>query len=267
MEGTAGAHVTGASARSAASVRAALADDAAWAAYRWVYRPMLFLQLALYARAMVLFLWSPSFALVGGAADPQLHQNHIGNYSILRTQPHPALLAVHLTMALSWVGAVLFQKWTVGRMASSLGVGGAAYVRARRVHVVVGTALCTLALAGCVAGPLIAFQSHGHPPMRTFLLLLPLWFLPAITTVWVTARRRTIALRDHAAWANTAFLAPAVASLWAEALIYVCGRHTPLGPRIGELTGTGLAWALILEVVVVHVWRARRLAIEAVRAG
>jgi hypothetical protein len=257
--------------RGVASLRAALVDDAASAAYRWVYRPMLALQLALYAKAMVLFLWRPSFELVGGAADPQLHQNHLGNYSILNGQPHPALLAVHLTMALSWVGAVLFQKRTVAQMATALGSGrGAAldpraYARARMRHAVVGTALVVLALAGCIAGPVIAFQSHGHPPMRIFLMLLPLYFLPAVTTVWATARRKSRPIRDHGAWANTAFLAPAVASLWAEALIYLCGRHTPLGPRVGELTGTGLAWALILAIVVIPTWLARRRAIAAGR--
>jgi hypothetical protein len=252
--------------RSIAAMKAALVDDATWSAYRWIYRPMLVLQLALYAKAVVLFALSPVFAVVGGVVDPWLHENHLGNYSILASQPRPAALGVHLLMAFGWVGAVLFQKWSVTRMATTLGVSGRDYARFRRVHVVVGSALCVLALAGCVAGPLIAFESHGHPPMRVFLLLLPLWFLPSITTVWVTARRRSFSLRDHAVWANTAFLGPAVASLWAEALIYLCGRHTPLGPRLGELTGTGLAWALILALLVIPVWRARRRARSALEA-
>lgn len=259
--------------RAIPALRAALFDDASLLAYRWIYRPLLALQLALYVRGVVLYLAQPSFAQMGGAADPRLHQNHIGNYSIMRSQPDPALLAVHLGMATFWIAAVLFQKHSVGMMATALAAGpdGKAsdprgYGRVRRVHAVLGTVLCAVAIAGCIAGPLIAWQSHGHPPMRTFLLLLPLFFLPAVTTVWVTGRRRASSIRDHQTWANTAFLAPAVASLWAEALIYFCGRHTPLGPRLGELVGTGCAWGLILALVVIPAWRARAAAARTERA-
>jgi hypothetical protein len=252
------------------SLRATLLEDATSSAYRWVYRPMLLLQLALYVRAVVGYLTAPAFAVVGGAADPQLHENHLGNYSILDGQPHPALLGVHLFMALGWVAAVLFQKQAVAGMSAALEAaaadGSPARARFRRHrlrHAVMGTAICLVALAGCVAGPVIAWQSHGHPPMRTFLLTLPLYFLPAVTTVWITGRRGARAIRQHQLWANIAFLAPAVASLWAEAMIYVCGRLTPLGPRKGELVGTGIAWALILATIVIPAVRRRRAVMAA----
>jgi len=64
-----------------------------------------------------------------------------------------------------------------------------------------------------------------------------------MATCWIAAR------------ANVAFLGPAVASLWAEAPIFFFRRETPLGPRAGELAGTGLAWALVLLVVVLPTLR------------
>jgi hypothetical protein len=254
------------------SLRATLLEDASSTAYRWIYRPMLLLQLALYLRAVAGYLTGPAFAVVGGSADPQLHQNHLGNYSILNGQPHPALLAVHLFMALGWVAAVLFQKHAVASMSAALEANQAPgrpdsrrFRRHRRRHAIVGTIICLVALAGCLAGPLIAWRSHGHPPMRTFLLLLPLYFLPAVTTVWMSGRRGARSIRQHQLWANIAFLAPAGASLWAEVMIYVCGRLTPLGPRTGELVGTGFAWAAILVTVVVPAVRRRRAVLATAR--
>lgn len=257
-----------AGARSIPLLRKALFDDASSFAYRWVFRPLLVVQLLLYCRGVVAYLTRPTFDVVGGPADPQLHENHIGNLSILNSQPNPVLLAVHLGMATFWIAAVLFQKQSVGRMAAALGPDGKVadprrYARVRRFHATLGTLLCVVALAGCIAGPLIAWHSHGHAPMRAFLLFLPLYFLPAITTVWITARRRAFSIRTHQTWANTAFLAPAIASLWAEGLIYFCGRLTPLGPRLGELVGTGSAWMLILALVVIPAWRARGRALAA----
>ena len=93
-----------------------------------------------------------------------------------------------------------------------------------------------VAIAGCLAGPAIAWQSHGHPAMQAFLLSLPLYFLPAIVGVWVTGRRGRLA--DHRFLATAAFVGPAVSSFWAEGLIYVCQRYA-LGPYTGELVGTG----------------------------
>jgi hypothetical protein len=255
------------------SLRATLLEDAASRVYRWVYRPMLILQVALYIRALVGYLTGPAFALVAEASDPQLHENHLGNYSILNGQPHPALLGLHLMMALGWVAAVLFQKQAVASMSAALeGEGmdgrpdGKRYARHRRAHAILGTIICVVAFAGCIAGPLIAWQSQGNPPMRFLLLALPLYFLPMITMVWVTGRQGGRAIRHHQLWANIAFLAPAVSSLWAELLIYVCGRLTPLGPRMGELVGTVLASLLILVVVVVPALRRRRTVLTAAGA-
>jgi hypothetical protein len=260
------AHAAESAARPPAqSLRAALLDDATSSVFRWFYRPLLVVQLGLYVRGIALYALDPAFAVVGGEFDPQLHENHIGNYSILNGQPNRYLLGVHMGMALFWIAAVLFQKHAVRSMSSALegAASGlpdsAGYRRHRIAHAVVGTLLCAVAFAGCIAGPLIAWQSHGHPPMRTFLLCLPLFFLPAITTVWVTGRRGARAVQRHRKWANTAFVAPAIASLWAEAMIYAFGRLSALGPRRGELVGTSLAWMLVLAVVVIPTWR-RRLA-------
>ena len=185
-----------ASARTANDLRAALIDDATSSAYRWIFRPLLFLQLALYLNGIREYLSNPGFESAGVPGDPMLTENHIGNYSIIASQPNPWLLAIHLGMAAFWIAAVLFQKHSVAQMAGAFALGPdgrpanpALYRRARQIHAVLGSLLCVVALAGTIAGPIIAYRSHGHPPMRVFLLLLPLYFLPAITTVWVTARR------------------------------------------------------------------------------
>ncbi len=250
------------------SLPAALAADSDSRAYRFVYRPLLLLQLALYVRGLFLFARTPTFEHVGGASDPVLFENHIGNLSHMASQPNRVLLTIHFVMATYWVGGVLAQKHLVSRMAGALGAldvqagraarDPAAYKRYRQTHAVLGSSMCAIALVGCVAGPVIAWQSHGHPAMRTFLLALPFYFLPAIFHVWRTARQKRH--RDHQLWANLAFLAPAVASLWAEALIYTCGRHTSLGTRLGELVGVAIAYTLTLVLLVLPFMLERRRA-------
>lgn len=239
------------------TVAEVLSEDAADRAWNRVFLPTLVAQFLLYLVAAGRFARDPGYSALAGASAPELHENHLGNIAIVLAQPDRALLAVHLGMAVFWVGGVLGQKALLRAMSASLADrDGPSYRRARNVHAVLGTALVAVALAGCVAGPIIAWQSHGHPAMKAFLLALPLYFLPAITMVWVSARRRRLA--DHRFWATAAFVGPAVASLWAEALIYVCGRHTPLGPWTGELVGTGSAFALSAWFVVRPAIVARR---------
>ncbi len=237
-----------------------LALDAGHGTYRWVYRPMLVLQFLLYLRGLSLFIADPAFEQVGGARDPVLHENHIGNLTHMASQPNVVLLGIHLGMAVFWIGGLLVQKHLVARMAGAVAGSAtrdpAAYKRYRRAHALLGTAMCSVALAGCIAGPTIAYQSHGHPAMRTFLLLLPAFFIPSILQAWFTARAHRHG--DHRFWANLAFLAPAVASLWAEALIYACGRHTHLGTRLGELVGVGIAYVMALALIALPLMRARR---------
>lgn len=240
----------------------ALARDLDDAHYRTLLRPMLCVQLALYVVATLRLIAAPTYAALAGASDPLLHENHLGNIAIVHSQPRAWLLAIHMGMALVWVAGILTQKHLVARMARALaGRRGDAYALARRLHALLGSAMILAALAGCLAGPAMAWQAHGHLAMQLFLLALPCFFLPAIAMTWISARRR--AWHQHRFWATVAFVGPGVSSLWAEALIYACGRLTPLGPYLGELVGTGSAFVLGALVIVVPAWRMRRAGLAA----
>ena len=252
----------------------ALAEEYSSWAWKWVFRPFVLLQFALYVAATWRFYgrWSAGSGIYrhSGASDPDLHVNHLGNYAIVDVEPNHLLLGIHMGMAVIWVGGLLVQKTVLRRMAEAIDATGegrtknsAAYRRYRRVHAVLGTTMCVAGLLGCVAGPIVAWQSHAHAPMQVFLLLLPLYFLPAIATTWITARRKRF--HDHQMWADLAFLGPAVASLWAEALIYYFGRGTPLGPRIGELTGVSVAWVVSFALLVLPAYLRRRRAARSSR--
>jgi hypothetical protein len=231
----------------------ALERDCADPLYTKVFRPMLILQLGLYVVATLRLVAEPAYAALEGASDALLRENHLGNIAIMQSQPRAWLLAIHMGMAVFWIAGVLTQKHLVRRMALALArrQGDASRI-ARQLHARLGIAMILVAVAGCLAGPMIAWQSHGHAEMRAFLLALPLFFLPAISMVWITVRRR--AWHAHRFWATTAFVGPALASLWAEALIYVLGRHTALGPYAGELVGTSAAFVLAAIVVVRPAW-------------
>ena len=47
----------------------------------------------------------------------------------------------------------------------------------RRRHIVLGFAMVLIAIAGCIAGPILAWLHHAHPAMQAFLLSLPFYFL------------------------------------------------------------------------------------------
>src|SRR3569623_290409 len=248
---------------------AALRDDAADPVYRWLWRPMLVLQLANLVRVFINFSRNRSYQAMVGAADATLHQNHVGNVIALKAQPNPWLLTVHLGMALTWVAGTLVQKGLVARAArANPSVGprdGGAAANVIRIHRVMGWILSIVGMTGIIAGFLIAFFSHGHEAMRRFLLTQPLFFLPPMVMVLVSARKRGGSIRTHRFWAQTAYLGPALATLWTEILINLFGRVPSIGPRGGDLLGSELAAVLGAALVIVPAWLARRrgLALDA----
>jgi hypothetical protein len=253
--------------RKRAQVARALSDDAGSWLYRWVWRPMLAIQFLNYLHAAYRFVKDPVYSSAGVAADPMLRENHIGNWVALKSQPDFFLLSVHLSMAVVWIGAMMLQKQLVALMAGALASPGQGrdYARYRRVHAAVGWTLVSLGVVGIVIGPIITVMNHGNEPMKQFLVGQPLFFLPLMTMVVVSARRRDWSVRTHRFWAETAFLGPALSALWAEAMIYVFGRLTPIGPRWGELVASALAAVLGVVFVVVPAWieRSRGLAADA----
>jgi hypothetical protein len=207
---------------------------------------------------------------VGGTADPLMHENHLGNLVALKSQPNLLLLSVHLAMAVAYIGATMLQKALVARMSGALedpARDPAAFARYRRIHATVGWSLCLLGLVGIAIAPVITLLNHGNPAMVMFLVGQPLFFLPLITMVLVSARRRDRSIRTHRFWAETAFLGPALASLWAEGLIYVIGRMTPIGPRIGEVAASAFAAAASVVLVVWPAWLARKRGLAADARG
>jgi len=225
---------------------------------------MLALQLANLVRVWINFVRHHAYRPVGTAADLALHQNHVGNVIALKAQPNPWLLLVHLGMAVVWVVGTMLQKALVARAAGTRPAAGG--IRAGdplRIHAWVGRILFTIGVAGILAGFVIAFVSHGNEPMRRFLLTQPLFFLPPMIMVVVSARKRTWSIRTHRFWAHTAFLGPGLATLWTEILINIFGRVRSIGPRGGDLLGSELAALLGVVFVIVPAWVARRRGIAA----
>jgi hypothetical protein len=251
--------------RTRANLARALAEDASAPLYKWVWRPMLALQFLNYVRVVVNLIRQPQYQAVGGAGDPALHANHIGNLIVLKAQPNVWLLSVHMAMALCWIGATLAQKHFVARMAAALGTAGqgAAFARQRRFHVLSGWTLTVLGMVGIVIGPVLALLNTGNEPMQRFLLTQPIFFLPLMAMVLISARNRRWSIRTHRFWAETAYLGPAVASLWAEAMIHVFGQLPQIGPRRGDLLASQIAGVLSVALVIVPAWIARRRGLRA----
>jgi hypothetical protein len=243
----------------------ALVEDASAPIYRWIWRPMLALQFVNYLRVVVNLSREPRYAQVGGAADPALHANHIGNLIVLKAQPNIWLLSVHMAMALLWIGATMWQKHFVAKMAGALATPGRgpAFARYRRVHARMGWSLSVLGIVGILIGPVLALLNHGNQPMRRFLLTQPLFFLPLMAMVLISARNRRWSIRTHKFWAETAYLGPALASLWAEAMIYAFGQLPQIGPRKGDLLASQIAAVLSVFLVVLPAWIARRRGLAA----
>jgi hypothetical protein len=245
--------------RTLEDVRGALTDDARSKVYRFVWLPLLALQLVLYTRVLVRFVADPAYA--GAATDrfPLLHRNHLGNFVSIRSQPDVALLGIHLAMAWSWIAVCLVQKQLVARMASAVSANDEArFLRWRSIHAAVGTFMVAIGIVGILIGPVFVVANHGNPAMQRFLIGQPLFFVPAIVMVMVTARRKSRSIRHHLFWADTAFLGPAVASIWTEAGIHALGGIPAVGPDVAEVLASAVGGGLGALAVVLPAWLARR---------
>jgi hypothetical protein len=251
--------------RSPRSLRAALVEDASSKVYRYVWLPLLAVQLVLYTRVAARFFAHPVYRMVPTAEYPLLRENHIGNLVSLRSQPSPVLLGIHVIMAWAWIFVTLLQKELVARMARALGEREqlAAFARYRAIHAAAGTVMVALGLAGVLVAPVIVLLDHGNPPMARFLLGQPLFFVPAMIMVALTARDARRSIRWHRFWADVAFLGPAIASVWTEAAIYVLGRMTPVGPDRGEFWSSAVGGALGALAVIVPGWISLRRGLAA----
>ncbi|MFO0756008.1 MAG: hypothetical protein U0359_05935 [Byssovorax sp.] len=256
------------------ALRAALTEDASSKIYRYLWTPLLLVQLALYTRVVIRFVSAPVYRAVPSADYPLLHENHIGNLVSIRSQPSLVLLGIHVAMAWSWIFVVLLQKHLVSRMSRALSTpdapdapdaphARAPFSRYRTAHAIAGTLMVLLGLAGVLVAPIIALADHGNPPMARFLLGQPLFFVPAIVMVAVTARDKNRSIRHHRFWSDVAFLGPAIASVWTEAGIYVLGRLTPVGPNQGELWASVVGGALGALAVVIPGWISLRKGLAA----
>src|SRR5207249_1669230 len=149
----------------------ALRQDADGPVYRWIWRPLLWVQLVLYTRMVARYVLEPMYAHVATAEFPLLRVNHLGNFVSLRSEPFQPFMVVHVAMAWGWIGGCLLQKHLVSRMAQALAdpanpAHEATFRRRRNVHACVGTSLCVLALAGVMVAPVITLANHGNPPMK-----------------------------------------------------------------------------------------------------
>ena len=236
------------------SIRATLREDASNRVYLLLWMPLLLVQLVLYCLMLWRFFESPEYAPVPDPEHPLLKENHIQNLVSLKSQPELWLLGTHVAMAWLWIAGTLGQKALVSRMAR----GGKAFVNARRLHVILGWSLCSLAFVGIIIGTWLAYDLHGSEQMRWFLVAQPLFFLPAIGAVVLTAKRRAWSIRHHRFWAETTFLGPGLASLWTEVGIHVGQRMTSFGIHEAEFWASAAGGAIGFAVVVIPAWIALR---------
>ncbi len=188
---------------------------------------------------------------------PNLRCNHLGNYSIMRESPNWYLLVTHIIMALIWVIGWLVQITIVERMGHALEKSEfKKYQNQKIFHRLIGRIIIIINVIGCCAGPIIAFLSHDHAPMRFFLMvILPLTFLPAFVKVWLTGKNSDMkSIVEHRFWTTAAIFGPVISSLWAPPLIWVFGHLTPIGPWAGELIGTLTGSILMILFVVIPAW-------------
>ena len=247
--------------RSLSRLREDLQPDPFHWAYRYLWVPLLLLQSGLYSRVVWRFWAAPVYASVPTETYPLLHQNHIGNLVSLERQPDLRLLGIHVAMAWSWIVFTLIQKRLGLAMGAALrGDNTMKFDRIRRFHRMGGWFMGILGLVGIGVTPIFTFLDHGNPAMKLFLLGQPLFFLPAIAMTLWTARDRRRPIWDHRFWAETAFVGPAVASVWTEGAIYVTGRMTEMGPNAGEVWSSAVGGTLGALVVVGPAWVARRRA-------
>jgi hypothetical protein len=226
-----------------------LEEDASSFVGNYIHLPHMAILICFYVRALFKLLMDPQYIGIAVKSENEMYENHLGNYAILKKAPETWMVASHMIMALFWVTGTLVQKLLVRGMAKNLSIY-------RKIHIIMGISMCGVGIFGCSVGGFIAFRDHKHQPMRWFLMLLPCSFLPTIIMTWVSARKRNVI--NHRFWATSAFVGPCLSSLWAEELIYRLGRQTFLGPRGGELWGTGIATALHLLVVIYPAWLVSR---------
>jgi hypothetical protein len=227
--------------------------------YLYVWRVLLWIQLVLYTIAVGRFIVEPAYRKIAHPDYPHLYENHIGNYVSLTTPLNVPLMTVHVAMAWWWIAAVLLQKFLVKRMSIALaGPRDTSWLRYREAHMLIGWSHIVLGLLGVLVAPLLSFWHHGNPGQKWFLLGQPLIFVPAIAMTLWTARRRDGSIWDHRFWAETAFLGPAVASLWTEVAIHFLGRIESIGPHRAELGSSIVGGLLGFAVVVIPAAIARR---------
>lgn len=239
----------------------ALVHDANDNSYKYIIRPMLCIQLLVYLRAVWRYIQEPTYAfLLEGTESVLLHENHLGQVAILTKQPNLAVLTMHLLMATSWIGGTLMQKHTVSQMArffvGEKGCDRKMYKMNRKIHSVLGIAMVLFVFAASISGGIMAYQSHGHPAMRNFLMVMAFWFAASTTMVPLMAWRKD--WHQHRFWATATIVLPAIASLWTETLIYSCRRFTPLGMWKSELVGTIVGAVIGAILIVVPAWIAMK---------
>lgn len=232
--------------------RRVLQDDANSYMSNWFHLPQIVLLGFFYIRALFRLFLVPEYNSTFANNGEILYENHLGNYATLKQSPATWMVVSHMLMAIIWVFGTLTQKLLVWGMAKP-------DRRARyysRIHSILGTTMCAIAVFGCIIGSVISYFDHKHLPMKWFFLTLPFTFVPAIIMTWISARNRNFI--NHRFWATTAFIGPCISGLWAEELIYRFGRQTSIGPWKGELLGTGIAITINLCGVALPAWFVRQ---------
>lgn len=249
--------------RTIAQIAPTVTDDASSMVYRWVWSPMLALQLLHYSYVGGLVWLEPRYRLLGGLIDPLMYEDHIGLRMHLDSQPHPAILGVHMLMAWAWPGVVLAQRQLAAMMSRAISsVDEDAFQRARTLHQWIGRAMGLLGFVGIAVTPVLALVNRG-PSLTTWFLTFQLgFFLPVMALTLYTARQRAISIRYHRFWAEIAFVGPALTSLWVEIAVNLLD-YLPLSPEVSELAGTQVGVLLGLLLVMLPAWLSLRQGLRA----
>jgi hypothetical protein len=231
-------------------------NDPKW---KYFYLPSLVLLIASYIVAIYNFATHAEYyPLVSNEEEQLLYENHVGNITMIESQPNPILLGIHLFAALAWACGTVLQKYILNKMRNKI-----TEKRLRELHSVIGHALCLIALSGLFVGFLIAYYSQSPRSMRNFLLILPFIMSPLVIMTFYSGKKKDIL--THRFWANTAFVGVCMGSFYAEVFIFVLSRYTPFGVRSGELIGTAIGSCFLVFSVMIPSWidnRATRKALS-----